>query len=224
MGRPTPQPKLNLVQNTAPDQKKANFERRMRHTTADYAYIKWTVKNNNVCTGYLQQLGEQDRIGETQRNRHLCNGFSSTTWVSLYQKGKPFSILIKLEMTRWQWHQLNFTQIDFHFSRTDNHANTSWLNFTDLTSTEQCQRTKGRSPDSSKWTKIIHCRNKIEFHEYRTICLLRKRTRFCIYIFGPILWGHSGPLCHALSLLLLLWTSMRMQAACDSSDIWWMAM
>ena len=32
-------------------------------------------------------------------------------------------------------------------------------------------------------------------------------------IFGPIPWGHSGPLCHALSLLLLLlsWTSL---AAC----------
>jgi len=33
-----------------------------------------------------------------------------------------------------------------------------------------------------------------------------------IIIIGPILWGHSGPLCHALSLLLLsmlsLWTSI----------------
>jgi len=28
-------------------------------------------------------------------------------------------------------------------------------------------------------------------------------------VIGPILWGHSGPLCHALSLLLLLlWTSI----------------
>jgi len=28
-------------------------------------------------------------------------------------------------------------------------------------------------------------------------------------VFGPILWGHSGPLCHALSLSLLsLWTSI----------------
>jgi len=26
-------------------------------------------------------------------------------------------------------------------------------------------------------------------------------------IVGPILWGHSGPLCYAL-LLLLLWTSI----------------
>ena len=38
-------------------------------------------------------------------------------------------------------------------------------------------------------------------------------------IIGPILWGHSGPLCHALSssssslLLLLLWTS-----ACGGSQ------
>jgi len=29
---------------------------------------------------------------------------------------------------------------------------------------------------------------------------------------GPILWGHSGPLCHALSSSLL-WTSMRRQHA-----------
>ena len=36
------------------------------------------------------------------------------------------------------------------------------------------------------------------------------------FIIGPILWGHSGPLCHALSLLsslLLLWTSMRRRRA-----------
>jgi len=35
----------------------------------------------------------------------------------------------------------------------------------------------------------------------------------CCYplvVIGPIPWGHSGPLCHALSLLslLLLWTSI----------------
>jgi len=35
--------------------------------------------------------------------------------------------------------------------------------------------------------------------------------RTAIPVIGPILWGHSGPLCHALSLLsllLLLWTSI----------------
>jgi len=49
----------------------------------------------------------------------------------------------------------------------------------------------------------------------------------CLGIIGPILWGHSGPLCHALSSSSL-WTSMRRRhatvAACDSSDTWWMAM
>ena len=52
-------------------------------------------------------------------------------------------------------------------------------------------------------------------------------------LIGPILWGHSGPLCHALSLLSsasssLLWTSMRRRratvASCNSSDTWWLAM
>jgi len=46
--------------------------------------------------------------------------------------------------------------------------------------------------------------------------------KIIIVIIGPIPWGHSGPLCHALSLLS--WTSMRMRratvAACDSSDTW----
>jgi len=37
-------------------------------------------------------------------------------------------------------------------------------------------------------------------------------TFFCI--FGPIQWGHSGHLCHALSWLsLLLWTLMRRRRA-----------
>jgi len=39
-----------------------------------------------------------------------------------------------------------------------------------------------------------------------------------ILFFGPIPWGHSGPFCHALSLLsllslMLLWTSMRRRRA-----------
>jgi len=39
------------------------------------------------------------------------------------------------------------------------------------------------------------------------VALLRRKLPFI----GPILWGHSSPLCHALSLLL--WTSMRKQCA-----------
>ena len=45
-------------------------------------------------------------------------------------------------------------------------------------------------------------------------------------IFGPILWGHSGPLCHALLLLSLLslalssWTSMRRRRATATPGEW----
>jgi len=48
------------------------------------------------------------------------------------------------------------------------------------------------------------------------------------FIIGPILWGHSGPLCHALSLSLslllslasLLWTSMRRRRATATPGVW----
>jgi len=33
------------------------------------------------------------------------------------------------------------------------------------------------------------------------------------FVIGPIPWGHSGPLCHALSLSSLSWTSMRRRRA-----------
>jgi len=43
----------------------------------------------------------------------------------------------------------------------------------------------------------------------RKTCIIRKiHTVNAVYsLIGPISWGHSGPLCHALSLLS--WTSMR---------------
>ena len=62
------------------------------------------------------------------------------------------------------------------------------------------------------------------------IQVTRSLLSFCMavlrlfMVIEPILWGHSGPLCHALSLLSLSWTSMhRLRAtvaACDSSDTW----
>jgi len=52
------------------------------------------------------------------------------------------------------------------------------------------------------------------WHRFRLQC--HHRRHHVVFI-GPILWGHSGPLCHALSLLssssLLLWTSMRRRLA-----------
>ena len=61
---------------------------------------------------------------------HPFNGhFSRTTWVSQHQKGKPFCIFLEQEMMRWQWHQLEHTQIICTSLQTDNHASTSPLSF-----------------------------------------------------------------------------------------------
>jgi len=48
---------------------------------------------------------------------------------SQHQKGKPFWILTKQEMTRWQWHQLDHMQIICTSLQTDNHASTTSLKF-----------------------------------------------------------------------------------------------
>ena len=40
----------------------------------------------------------------------------------------------------------------------------------------------------------------------------QKHYVYTVVVIGPIPWGHSGPLCHALSLSLL-WTSMRRRRA-----------
>ena len=62
--------------------------------------------------------------------------------------------------------------------------------------------------------------------DVRRLAVANGPNIFQMLLVGPILWGHSGPLCHALSLSssLLLWTSMRRRratvAACDSSDTW----
>jgi len=38
---------------------------------------------------------------------HLMAFYSRTTWISRYQKGKPFWIWLEQEMMGWQWHQLD---------------------------------------------------------------------------------------------------------------------
>jgi len=54
-----------------------------------------------------------------------------TTWISRHQKAKPFWILMKQEMMRWQWHQLDHMQIICTLLQTDNHPSTLPLVFTD---------------------------------------------------------------------------------------------
>jgi len=64
---------------------------------------------------------------------HTFNGrFPRTTWVNRHQKGK---ISLDLNEARddgvlgWQWHQLDHMQTICTSLQTDNHANTSSLNF-----------------------------------------------------------------------------------------------
>ena len=75
----------------------------------------WRISTNN--SPYLG----------THTHTNVSRPFSRTTWVGWYQKDKPFWILLKQEMTRWQWHQLNHMQIICTSLQTDNHASTSSL-------------------------------------------------------------------------------------------------
>jgi len=56
-----------------------------------------------------------------------------------------------------------------------------------------------------------------EFGELRDELALHGRWSYAgtktALVIGPIPWGHSGPLCHALSLSMLSWTSMRRRRA-----------
>ena len=59
----------------------------------------------------------------------LMDFFSSKTWVSRHQKGKPFWILLKREKMGWQWHQLDHMQIICTSLQINNHDSTSPFSF-----------------------------------------------------------------------------------------------
>ena len=62
----------------------------------------------------------------TNRWLHPFNNlFPRTTRVRWHQKGKPFWILMKQEMTGWQWHQLDDMQIMHTSLHTNKHKNPS---------------------------------------------------------------------------------------------------
>ena len=73
------------------------------------------------------------------------------------------------------------------------------------------------SPSSQSGAENISCP--------LAICVLHARLIACstrddddIYdIIGPIPWGHSGPLCHALSFIVVVVVDIDAQAACDAT-------
>jgi len=95
------------------------------------------------------------RTNHRQNGRQLCMYVTTTTttttrttWVSWYQKGKTSLDLNEARydgVLGWQWHQLDRMQTICSSLQTDNHTNTSSLNFTGrmlfLTLNQQCQST-----------------------------------------------------------------------------------
>jgi len=59
--------------------------------------------------------GQPDQVDpdifQTSSKTVVCVCVSRTTWVSWYQNGKPFCILMKQKMIILQWHQLDHMQI-----------------------------------------------------------------------------------------------------------------
>jgi len=71
--------------------------------------------------------------------------FPRTSWISRYQKGKPFCwILLEQEMVWWQWRQLDHMQIICTSLQTDNHAITSLFSFYILDALHDTQPTASK--------------------------------------------------------------------------------
>jgi len=72
-------------------------------------------------------IGNYLSLGSQTHTQPFNGPFSRTTWVGRYQKDKPFWILLKQEMTGWQWHQPDHMQIICTSLQSDIHASTSSL-------------------------------------------------------------------------------------------------
>ena len=98
-------------------------------------------------------LAHQGSPGQRAVKRVCVCVFSSTTRVSQYQKGKTSLDLNEVRgdgVWGWQWHQLDYMQTTDTSLQTDNHTNTSSLNFYKpdalLKPNQQCQSTDMRKP------------------------------------------------------------------------------
>ena len=82
----------------------------------------------------LQHHGQESNSRPLSRqpnalNHYTTDRFTEPPWVGWYQKEKTFWILLKQEMTEWQWHHLDHMQVICTSLQTDNHANTLSLKF-----------------------------------------------------------------------------------------------
>ena len=91
---------------------------------------------------------------------HPFNGlFSRTTWVSRYQKGRTSLDLNEARddgVLGWKWHQLDHMQTICTSLQTDNHTNTSSVNFYRLDALPDVQLTVSYIVSKWDWATDIH--------------------------------------------------------------------
>jgi len=91
---------------------------------------KWLVRKKGQTSRLIAMHNRfSHNIHNRQTNSLLTASFPEQSVQAGTRKLKPILILKKQEMMGWQWHQLDHMQIICTSLQTDNHANTSSLNF-----------------------------------------------------------------------------------------------
>jgi len=107
-----------------------------------------------------------------QTDSHLAASFPGQPGCACTRKVKPIWTAMNQEMTEWQWHQLDLTQIIRTLIQMDNHVITSTL-FTGqmlfLVPNQQCQSTGGQWVKSNLASglhgqnKVVHPKDKVTY-------------------------------------------------------------
>ena len=121
-----------------------------------------------------------------------------TTWVSQNQKGKSSLDLNKARdngVLRWQWRQLDHIQTICSLLQTDNHTNTSSLNFyrpvARLTPNQQCQSTEGNTEVFSKLSEDTNITNVNFLIHYIQINWLLAQNSVTVEFLGSVSHPHK---------------------------------
>jgi len=102
---------------------------------AIYRPVRWLDTSSSSIKWHYQEKRQWEVLLTTitTTTLHSFNSFfSRTTWVSWYQKGNTSLDLNEARddvVLGWQWHQLDHMHTIYTSLQTDNHTNTSSLNF-----------------------------------------------------------------------------------------------
>jgi len=104
---------------------------------------------------------------------HPFNGpFSGTTRVSRYQKGKTNLDFTGARDSEWQWHQLGHVQTICTSFQTDNHTNTSSLNFYRPDALPDTQPTVSKHWRHKHWRHWINSKQYVIVkYKYEVYCM-----------------------------------------------------